>query len=252
MKKLFSGIITAVIIGGILVSANFYTRQPVAYAGTTTAPQTTNKGKITVNGQGSVAVKPDIAYLNLGVQTDDVDASKAQASNSNSINTIIKLLKDLGVAEKDIQTQNYSVYPKYDYSKVDPNTQNKIIGYTVNNSVRVTVRDLTKVGTILDKAVASGANSNGGIQFSISDTKKYYEEALSQAIVDAQGKGTVIAKTLSKSISAPVEVIEQSSYSPTPVYYMAEAAKMSTADTRVPVQEGQLTVSASVQVIYEY
>lgn len=205
------------------------------------------KGRITVNGEGAVLVKPDIAYLHLGVSTEDADPKKAQDSNTAQMNRILKALVDMGIESEDIQTSNYSIYPQRDYQN-----GNKMIGYTVNNNVKVTIRKLDRVGEVLDKAIEAGANIGDGVQFSISDTDEYYQQALTLAIQNATAKADTIGSALGRQIAAPVEVTEMSGNITPYMYRQAEMKSDSFAAGAVPVQAGDLTVTAAVQMVFEY
>jgi uncharacterized protein YggE len=201
-------------------------------------------GKLTVNGAGSVSVKPDIAYINVGAATENASPSQAQSENTAIMEKVLAAVKSLGIEEKDIQTSEYSIYPKQDYQN-----GNKIIGYTVTNILRVTVRDLEKTGELLEKTVASGANAGYGISFSIEDSGPAYEQAMDLAIKDAIAKAQAAAKSLGATVGKPIEVIEGGgSYTP------VRNAKMvaESAAAAPSIQAGELTISANVTAIFNY
>lgn len=218
------------------------------------AEQKTNSGdilrKITVTGTSAVKVKPDIAYVNLGVMTESKEATDAQSANSERMTAVIAAIKAMGIADADIKTSNYNIYPKYDYS----NNKNTIIGYQVSNSVNVTVRKLDDVGGIVDAAIDAGANTANGITFSISDSSPYYAEALKLAIAQAKSKAKSIASAIGVTVDTPIEIIEQGgTYAP--VAY-AENAKMMAGgvarDAAMPVSPGELEVTAYITAIFAY
>ncbi|MDR3238846.1 MAG: SIMPL domain-containing protein [Clostridiales bacterium] len=208
-------------------------------------------GKITVNGNGSVKIKPDIAYLNLGVTTQNKDAKVAQAENSEQMNNILEALKNAGIEEKDIQTSDYSIYPQQDYQS--GNGKYTIIGYTVNNSIQVKVRAIDQTGAILEAAVDAGANAGGGIQFSVADSTAAYQQALDLAIQDAVSKAGAIGKSLNAAVGSPVEITEMGNYA-APVLYGNADMKIAgeSATGAVPVQSGDLSISASIQAVFPY
>jgi uncharacterized protein YggE len=211
--------------------------------------------KIVVTGTGSVNVKPDIAYIDIGVSTQNADAKVAQTENDTNMNKVIDAVKKLGIADKDIQTTNFSIYPQYDYSKEIEGVQ-KIVGYQVTNQVKVTIRDITKTGDVLNEAIKAGANQGGGIQFSIEDSSVAYAQAMDLAIKGAKSKAEAIAKSLGVSVGTPVEVLEQGgSYKP--VTYLgnvsAELSKSAVMDgAGAAIQTGDLLVSADIQVVFNY
>lgn len=211
---------------------------------------------ISVTGVGAIKVKPDIATLSIGVTTDNADAGKAQEANTLEMNKVLKALKDNGVTEKDIQTSYFSIYPKYDYSYslMKEYSEPSISGYTVTNSINVTIRDIDKVGGILDAAIKAGANYGGNVSFSISDDSKYYSIALDLAVKNAKSKADVIAKSIGVSIGAPAYVSESGYYRPVTYsdYSYNTALSVSMDAGSVPISKGDLEVTATVVILYEY
>lgn len=217
---------------------------PKAYAATA------GTGEIIVSGAGSISIAPDVAYVTLGVTTQNASPKVAQTENNQLIASVIETVKKLGIDEKDIKTTNYNMYPNYDYSKMDGS--NRITGYTVNNSVSVTVRDLEKLGDLLGVAVDAGANVSNGVSFGLLDRSAAYNEALTLAIRNAADKASTIAKALGKSVGDPITVTESGgSYMPV---YSTEMRAMPAADAAmgVPTEAGELTVTANVQITYSY
>jgi len=252
-RKLISTASAVLLVTAIGVTAAIFTRRPATVeaadntaTGTTAAPV----GKITVSGQGSVMVKPDIAYIDLGVNTEHADAKTAQANNSAQQTLVINAIKSLGIAEADIKTSGYSMYPKYEYST---NGTSRIVGYTVHNTVTVTVRNIDKVGETIDAAIGAGANIASGIRFSLSDSNAYYAQALKQAIANAKSKSGAIAQALGVAVGNPIEIIENGgSYMPV-IYAEADMMKGNAMmDTAMPVQTGELEVTATITAVFAY
>ena len=215
-----------------------------------TLPDNTAKpssSKITVQGEGIVTVKPDIAYISVGVSSKGKDAATAKNVNDTSMSNVIASLKAAGIDEKDIQTSNYYIYPQMDYR----NGNDTIIGYVVNNNVDVTVNDLNSVGHILDKAIESGANTGGHINFSIKDSSEYYAKALVLALDNAESKAGVIANALNAKIDKPNEVAEISrgiiSSSRAGGLQLEAAVKDSAS-----IESGSLTIHATIEAVYNY
>lgn len=207
------------------------------------------QGKITVQGRASIKVKPDVAYVSVGVRVDATDAKGAQAQNKELMNGIIDAIKALGIAEKDIKTSDFYMYPQYDYSAGE-----KVVGYMVSNNVTVTVRDIELASAVIDASVEAGANSASSIEFNVSNPTTYYQQALASAIRDAESKGRAIADALGVVIGLPSEVTEQTDeyYSPRG-YGNADSAGMEMSmDSSTPIQSGELEISARLQVTYEY
>jgi uncharacterized protein YggE len=240
MKKSVFIAAMAVITAGSLVFAAISANKPVeAYAAT-------ENGKITVLGYGAISVKPDIAYVSVGVTTQQVDPKSAQSNNAASMDEVLAAIKGLGIEEKDIQTSEYSIYPQQDYQN-----GNKITGYIVTNMVKVTVRSLDKTAEVLDAAVSAGANAGGGIQFTIADSTAYYEQAMDLAIKNAISKAQAAGKSLKVTVGSPVEIIESSS-AYTPTLYGNADMKAVAESVATPIQAGDLSVSAQVTAVFNY
>lgn len=247
MKKLRTILSTTLMVAGLLTvgftGKELFKAEPVM-----AAIESNRVNTITARGEGVVKVKPDIAYITMGVRTENKDAKVAQTSNAEKMDKVIAALKKMGIEEKDIQTSNYSVYPQYNY---EAKGAEKIVGYTVENTVKITVRDILKVGDVLDTGIEQGANVSSGIQFSISDTEKYYQEALKQAVKNARGKAEAMGEAIGVTLKNPSSIIEQSSGGSNIIYadraYLKEEAQIAT-----PISTGELDVKAIVEVSYQY
>jgi uncharacterized protein YggE len=206
---------------------------------------------ITVVGQGSVRIQPDIAQISIGVETSAETVSQAVQDNKTQMESIMDALSKAGIAEKDIQTMNYSIqFDRYPQPVPVPSgTEGGDVKpvYRVSNMVNVTVRDLDKVSTVLDAVVEAGANNIWGVSFSLEDQQAAQSDARANAIADAKARAQALAD-LSGIKLGPVmsvsEVISGGSY-PVPVA-MAERA----AGGAGPISPGELEVSYQVQVSY--
>jgi uncharacterized protein len=206
---------------------------------------------ITVVGQGSVKIKPDIAQISIGVETSADTVSEAVKQNETQMAAILAALKDMGIAEKDIQTTNYSVYfDRYPQpmSNTEPATSEVKPQYRVSNMVNVTVRDLEKVGDVLDAVIEAGANNIWGVTFSLDDPKVAQADARAKAISDAQARAEALAE-LSGVKLGPVmsvsEVVGGGAVS-MPVAMAPERA----AGGGGSISPGELEVTYQVQVAY--
>jgi len=137
-----------------------------------------------VSGEGKEIVVPNIAEIRIGVISEGKDLAALQKENSEKMNRIISFLKEKGIDEKDIQTENYLVTPKYDYSK----SPYKIVGYAISQDLKFKIRDLSKIGEILSQAVNYGANNVSGPSFTVDDKEVYLEKAREKAIKNAKEK----------------------------------------------------------------
>lgn len=204
---------------------------------------------VTVSGEGKIVVTPDLAHINIGVQTKNKDAAIAQQENAKLMEAVIAAIKAKGIKAEDIKTTGYSLYQTYDYyadKQGDPY-------YLANNSVNVKVNDIKVVGSIIDTATKAGANSINSIQFTVKDDSKYYQEALKLAMNNAKGKATAIMSTFSKVPGVPYSVSE-SSYGGGIIYNYSPAKGMNdlAMEATTPIEVGEITITANVSVSYDY
>jgi uncharacterized protein YggE len=202
---------------------------------------------LSISGSGSASATADEATVTLGVQMEDLSATKAIQDNAEAMSAIIAALKDLGLTEDDVHTVSYSVYPRYDWTEAGQVFK----GYTVTNLVQVTFSDLDMVGPVIDAAGEAGANRIDGISFQLSDAEmeKLKLNAYVAAIQDAQAKADVITETLGISISG-VQSVSESSYVPSRMYTDAVAESVKSSYAPTPILEGSLTVTVSVYIVY--
>lgn len=224
-----------------LVCALFLMSCSAAFA----APQQeTPRPTLSVDGQGTGTATPDMATVTIGVTTQGKDAAKAQNDNAWVSNQIQAAVRGLGIAEKDIQTRNYSFYPNY---STDKDRRNEVTGYTVNNSVIVVVRDIKLTGKVIDAALNNGANEINSLDFSASDTKAVRKVALLNAVQDARDKADIIAKGLGKRIIGIQNVSESTGYIETRRFggnMLMAVAK----DAATPIAPGSLSLTANVHI----
>jgi uncharacterized protein YggE len=198
-----------------------------------------------VAGSADVKVTPDMASVSLGVSTEDQELKVAQERNTQIINRVIQGLLSSGIPQKDIQTQSYTIDPQYDYVEGRQIFRN----YRVVHMLLVTIRSLDRIGTIIDQAVANGVNIINNIAFSTADPSKYYKQALSLAIRDAVSKAHVIGQSIRAIVSeTPVHIIEESN---SPILF-DDRQLFKAAESAVPIQAGQINVSARIIATFAY
>jgi uncharacterized protein YggE len=214
------------------------------------------KRYITVTGHGKISAIPDTAWLSSGVYTQAKTATEALNNNNNLMEAVIEVLKDANIKNKNIQTSGFNVYPIYDHSKGSghrkPNSP-KITGYRVSNSVTIKIINTDKLGKLLDKLVGSGSNQISGVRLGFNDSQELLDEARKLAIIDAEKKAKLYAKTAGIDVGNIISISELGARLPRPVYRhteMRQAKLMSDAGT-VPVASGEQDISASVNVVYE-
>ncbi len=209
-----------------------------------------DRDTITIAGEGKVTAKPDLARIDLGVQTDEPTVSQAQAKNTKKMNEIIAALKRLGIKIEDMQTTGYAISPKQEWK----DGRSYLIGYTVTQNVTVKVRNLDNVGNVFAQAGDLGANQIGGISFTIDDPASLKEEAREKAIEQARKKADALAKQLGLAIVKVVTFSESfGGYpQPIPMFDRAMSAPMAMEAARAPsIESGSLDVTANVSVTFE-
>ncbi len=201
---------------------------------------------IAVSGTGKVTLTPDIAYISIGVHSENKDARRAVSENSAQSGDLITALKKAGVDAKDIRTTNFSIYPQQQYG---PNGERTGILYAVDNTVYVTVRDLDTIGALLNAAVEAGANNIGGIRFDVADRTAAYQDALKAAMNDARAQAEVLADAAGVSVGAVQQINAAVGYAPPSPVTRGAAPEMALA-ADVPIAAGQMEVTVTVQVVY--
>lgn len=202
---------------------------------------------INVTGNGIAYGKPDTAVAQVGVQTRNADAGKAVEDNTTKMNALMAALKSLGIEDKDIQTSNFSVYTNQKY---DNNGQPTEIEYIADNTVTITVRDISKIGDVLGQAVAAGANNIYGINFTVSDHSALEADARAKAMADAKARADQLAQAAGVTLDKPMTITEFTS-GPIPYPVDVRAADVAVqGGSAVPVSGGQVQVQLQVTVTY--
>jgi len=199
---------------------------------------------IDVTGSGKVYAAPDQATVHLGVTSQAVSAAEALKDNSAKTATVLTSIKNIGVDAKDIQTNDFSIYPTYASNGTTINGTT-ITGYQVNNTVVVVIRDLANAGTILDQVVQAGANNISGLSFDIADPSKLQAEARAKAIADARAKAEAMASAAGVSLGDIITISESVASAPMPMgrVAMADAAA-------VPLATGQQQIAVDVMISF--
>ncbi len=202
--------------------------------------------QVTVIGSGEARVAPDMATVQIGVETTAPTTQAALAENTTQAQAIIDQVKQLGVAEKDVQTSGFNIFPTYGE---DGRT---VTGYTVSNTVLVTIRDLAQAGALLDQVVSAGANRVYGVNFGISDPKAAQAQARDAAVADARARADQLAQSAGASIGAVLVISENiGGAMPVPMPAMMADRAEAVGGAPVPVQAGEQVVGAQVQITYE-
>jgi uncharacterized protein YggE len=218
----------------------------------TVAKDTTLPRTITVVGEGSVSIKPDIARVMIGVDTVGDSVKKASAESAKTMEAIIATFTKAGVADKDIQTSGYNVW--VDLGRTPEGELTGKATYHVNNMVQVTVRKLDDIGSLLDGAIEAGANAVNGVTFAVDDTSKLETEARQKAAADALAKAKELAGLHNGQVGGVISISEIVAAGGG--YYAntldsSSKYQMGMGGGAGPVTPGELELSLSLQVVYE-
>jgi uncharacterized protein YggE len=198
------------------------------------------KRTITVSATATVKAKPNLVNFSFGVSSDGSTAAEALTANSTEMRKVIAAIKQEGVAPRDIQTQQVSVYPKTD-------SNGNRTGYSASNSVSVNLRAVAKAGRLIERVTAAGANLESGPSFSRENPELTYENALNRAIDKAHAKAASIAEHVGLSLGKPASIEEGSEPN---IVYGAPMERTAAKGAPVPIEPGRVEVTATVTVSY--
>jgi uncharacterized protein YggE len=203
---------------------------------------------IWVNGTGKVTVTPDIATLSLGIEAQAATVAEAQAQAATAMGAVMTALAENGVADKDIQTQYFSIYQVTRWD--DTKNEEIVIGYRVTNMVTAKIRDIEQAGPVIDAVAAAGGDYTriNNISFSVDDPTPYYADARQKAMADAKAKAEQLADLAGVNLGRPTYISEGTIYPPV-VYRDAGMEEMAPAPT-TPISPGEIDLSLTVQVAY--
>jgi len=197
---------------------------------------------ISVTGEASVSVPPDLAQVDGGVTSDGKTAREASDTNNAAMGKVLLALKGAGIDEKDYQTSRLSLQPQYAPNRSGPSP---VVGYRASNRVTIRVRDITKVANVIDVLVGAGANEVGGINFMVSQASKLLDDAREKAVADARRKADIYAKAAGVTLGEPLSISEEGSS--VPLYRGKMAAPMAAG---AQVAQGEETLSVTVSVTW--
>ena len=215
-----------------------------------------------VSGEGKVVAIPDIAQFNFSVITQSGrDIAVLQRENTDKVNAIIDFVKSKNIEAKDIKTQNYNLDPRYQFftcpfesRETKPCPPPEIVGYTINQTVSIKIRDFSKIGDILAGVVEKGANNVSQLSFEIDEPTKVQNEAREEAIKKAKEKANLIARAGGFKVGRLLSINEGFGPIPMREQFLALEAKGSEGPAPLPaptIEPGSQEVSVSVNLVYE-
>jgi uncharacterized protein YggE len=218
-----------------------------------TADENEPVSRILVTGEGHAELAPDMAILTLTVTREAETARDALDANSDAMAEVLTAMKAAGIRENDLQTSGFSIQPRYFHPPVKPSGQREapqIVGYTVRNSLTVRVRDISSVGTILDKSVSLGVNEGGNIRFTNEDPSGAITQARTRAVNNAMAKAKTLADAAGVKTGRILEISEHSS-NPRPMYMAQADMSLARSGGAVPVATGENSYEVMVNISIE-
>ena len=213
----------------------------IAAAALASLPARAAERLVTVTGEATVSVAPDMAVIRIGVTSQGKTAREASDANARQMTAVLAAIKDAGIAERDVQTSRLSLQPQYDPNK---SGTARLLGFQVTNQLTIKIRDVAKMPGILDRAIGAGANEMSGIEFVVSQQSKLLDQARDDAIADARRKAALYARAAGAKLGPVVAIAEEGS---TPPPRLMQAMRAGA----VPVAPGEQTLRAVVTVSYE-
>ena len=222
------------------MTANAQTPTDVAIA----APQGT---LLSVSATADATRVPDVATISTGVVTQAADANAAMRTNAVQMDKVMAAIRSAGIAERDIQTSGINLNPQYKYVENQPPS---IVGYQASNNVNVKVRDLSRLGKVLDAFVANGANQINGPSFEVDKPDEAYDEARLAALKKAQARADTYASALGLKVRRIVSISEGGASLPRPMPMM-RAMAMDSMAKETSVSPGEASLSVSIDMVFE-
>ena len=231
MKKIFAVLLALALLMGISALAE--------------------ESELRVSGTGVVYMQADRATASLGVSITGEDLGELQQRANATVAAVVKALTDAGLDEKNISTNYIYISPRYDYS----GETERVVGYSINNSLTISTQDIDNIGAYIDAAFAAGANTFDSINFSVSDDSEARMQALDLAVQDAQQKAEAIAAAAGKKLGKIENIVEGSQedyyYNSTASGARSVVAEAVAMDAGTTVRAAQISVTAGVQITYE-
>jgi len=234
-----------VMLASPLLSSNLAQVTPASAGPQTSAPaQVTTvdvRNTLIVGGLGTASGAPDVARVEVGVESRAQTAQAAADATNKKQAAIIAALKAKGIEAKDLQTTNYNLFVE---RSNNPNEANTVTGYRASTTLRATVRQIDQVGAVLDSAVGAGANQVFGITFGLNDSEPLLGQARDKAILNAKAKADAMAKTAGIKLGKILNISESVSGGPVPLSFDAKAS------SAAPIEAGETSVRAQVSVTF--
>ncbi len=242
------GAITVVLVAAVLTVELSMVVPAVRAGGPPGVVAPEERNAISVAGEGRVYAEPDMAEIIIGVESRAPTAKEAASENSGDMSEVMAVLKEMGIAEEDVQTVDYSIRAEMYYPEGE---EPRVIGYVVINAVQVKMRDLGLVGDLLDKVTEAGANNIYGITFTVEDPRPFQERARGMAVADARKKAQELAELADIRLGDLFSISEYIMGGPVYVERAALAPAEGIGGGGPSISPGQLEIVVQVGMSYE-
>ncbi|BAT58617.1 26 kDa periplasmic immunogenic protein precursor [Variibacter gotjawalensis] len=206
---------------------------------------------VSVTGEGTISAVPDIALVSAGIVSEGKTSREAAEANAKAMTAVIAAAKQAGIAEKDIGTSRYNVSPVYASGSSNRENSPRITGYRAQNMVQLKVRDIAKVGDIIDAVTGAGANNIQGVGFEVSNADTLLDKARLAAFADAKRKAELYAKEAKAQLGRVIVIAEQGTELPRPMMARAAPGSYSGSAPATPVAPGEEQIKVQLNVSFE-
>lgn len=235
-------IITALIIVGIVLLVSLIVWVNIDISDKVKESENT----LTVSATGEVYAKPDLALTTFSVVTEAKTVAQAMTENTQKMNAVIDIMKEQGIEEKDLKTLNFNIYPRYEWDEEGRNRT--LVGYEVYQSLQVKIRQLEKIGAIVQGATEAGANQVSDLQFTIDNQDELKKQAREKAIEEAKTKAKDLAGQLGVKL---VGIANFSESAVLPYYYGLEKSLGFGGEESAPqIETGENKIEVTVAITY--
>lgn len=218
-------------------------------SGSAVAAEAERPRTVAVTGQGEVQAEPDLAYLTLGVESRKATMEDARAEVARTIEAVLKLTRDLKIDQKLVRSTRINVQPEYNW---DTNARERtLIGYLVSRQVEIELRDLEKLGPLLERATDLGVNQIGSPRLDSTKRREFERQALAKAVEDAQANADAVARAAGARLGSARTISANSGYVPPPVPLRGKVMAMEASDAAQTYQSGHMTFTGNVQIEYD-
>ena len=233
----------------LLLALSFALGTPMtAHAQNTTAAVANDATLLNISAQAEARRVPDVAMLSAGVVTQAADGNSAMRQNAQQMDKVLAAIKAAGIAERDVQTSGINLNPQYKYVE---NAPPSIVGYQASNTVNVKVRDLSKLGKVLDAFVEQGANQVNGPSFEVDKPDEAYDEARVAALKKAQARAQTYADALGLKVRRIISIGEGGANFPRPMPMLRAMAADAGFAKETAISPGESTLSVNIEVVFE-